>query len=190
MSEDKQRAILRAATEVFCEQGFEAASMQAIAERAGVAKGTLYLYYQSKGELIDCVFDHCNLSDVVACQEGLDEIHGSLDKLCRRVENAVRWALANPEMSRIERMILASPRYQHGRYCEQKRQAAHVDKILREGMEKGELRRMPPQLMGEIFFGIGRALLDHMNEHPEDVDDQALWAQCFDSIRGCLGTPA
>ena len=104
--------------------------------------------------------------------------------------NAVRWALANPEMSRIERMILASPRYQHGRYCEQKRQAAHVDKILREGVEKGELRRMPPQLMGEIFFGIGRALLDHMNEHPEDVDDQALWAQCFDSIRGCLGTPA
>ena len=79
MSEDKQRAILRAATEVFCEQGFEAASMQAIAERAGVGKGTLYLYYQSKGELIDCVFDHCNLSDVVACQEGLDEIPGSLD---------------------------------------------------------------------------------------------------------------
>lgn len=190
MSEDKQRLILRAATSVFCEQGFEAASMQAVAERAGVAKGTLYLYYQSKGELIDCVFDHCNLSDVVACQEGLDEIPGALDKLCRRVENAVRWAVANPEMSRIERMILASPRYQHGRYCEQKRQAAHVDKILREGVEKGELRNMPPQLMGEIFFGIGRALLDHMNEHPEDIDNQALWAQCFDAIRGCLGLPA
>lgn len=188
MTEEKQQAILRAATEVFCAQGFEAASMQAVAERAGVAKGTLYLYVQSKGDLIERVFEYCNLSDVRACQAGLDEIDGALNKLCRRVENAVRWAVAHPEMSRIERMILAAPRYQHGRYCEQKRQAAYVDQILEAGIASGELRDMPRQLMGEIFFGIGRAILDHMNEHPEDLEDRRLWDKCFDSIRGCLGS--
>lgn len=186
MSEDKQSLILRAATEVFCEQGFEAASMQTIAERAGVAKGTLYLYYQSKGDLIDQVFDHCNKSDVMACQAGLDEIPDALGKLCRRLKNAVVWAMENPEMGRIERMILASPRYQHGRYCEQKRQREHVDKILREGMERGELRAMPPELMGEIFFGIGRAVLDYVAEQPEALDDEVFWKQCFDCICGCL----
>lgn len=186
MNEDKQSLILRAATEVFCEQGFEAASMQTIAERAGVAKGTLYLYYQSKGDLIDQVFVHCNESDVAACQRGLDETPGALDKLCRRVENAVRWAIENPTMSRIERMIIAAPRYQYGRYCEQKKQAEHVDRILKEGIERGELRDMPRELMGEMFFGIGRAVLDHMNEHPEDLDNEHLWQQCFESIRGCL----
>lgn len=186
LNEDKQCLILRAATEVFCEQGFEAASMQTIAERAGVAKGTLYLYYQSKGDLIDQVFVHCNESDVAACQKGLEEIPGTLDKLCRRVENAVRWAIENPTMSRIERMIIAAPRYQYGRYCEQKKQAEHVDRILKEGIERGELRDMPRELMGEMFFGIGRAVLDHMNEHPEDLENRLLWQQCFESIRGCL----
>ena len=45
---------------------------------------------------------------------------------------------------------------------------------------------MPRELMGEMFFGIGRAVLDHMNEHPEDLDNEHLWQQCFESIRGCL----
>lgn len=187
MNEDKQGLILRAATEVFCEQGFEAASMQAIAERAGVAKGTLYLYYQSKGDLVEQVFIHCNESDVNACQCGLDEIPDALGKLCRRLQNAVVWATENPEMSRIERMILASPRYQHGRYCEQKRQREHVDRMLKEGIERGELRDMPRELMGEIFFGIGRAVLDHVVDQPELVRDEMFWQQCEDCIRGCLG---
>ena len=89
-------------------------------------------------------------------------------------------------MSRIERMIIAAPRYQYGRYCEQKKQAEHVDRILKEGIERGELRDMPRELMGEMFFGIGRAVLDHMNEHPEDMENRQLWQQCFESIRGCL----
>lgn len=186
LGEDKQSLILRAATEVFCEQGFESASMQTVAERAGVAKGTLYLYYPSKGDLIEQVFIRCNESDVMACQTGLEEIPDALGKLCQRLHNAVIWAIENPAMARIERMILASPRYQHGRYCEQKRQRAHVDIILKEGIERGELRDMPRELMGEIFFGIGRAVLDHMMEQPEDIDNEALWNQCYDCIRGCL----
>jgi AcrR family transcriptional regulator len=44
----RQREILVAAYAVFAERGFEAASMEDIARRAGVAKGTLYLYYPSK----------------------------------------------------------------------------------------------------------------------------------------------
>jgi len=186
LAEDKQSLILSAATEVFCEQGFERASMQTVADRAGVAKGTLYLYYQSKGDLIEQVFIRCNECDVEACQAGLDEIPDALGKLCQRLRNAVDWAIENPSMARIERMILASPRYQHGRYCEQKRQRAHVDLILKEGIERGELRDMPRELMGEMFFGIGRAVLDHMMEQPKDRGNEALWNQCFDCIRGCL----
>ena len=186
LNEEKQSLILKAATEVFCEQGFESTSMQAIAERAGVAKGTLYLYYPSKGDLIEQVFIHCNESDVNACQQGLEEIPSALGKLCRRLRNAVRWAVENPEMSRIERLILASPRYQHGRYCEQTRQREHVDKILKEGIERGELRDMPRELMGEIFFGIGRAVLDHISEYPAELEDETLWKQCEDCICGCL----
>jgi AcrR family transcriptional regulator len=47
----KRRAILAAAAEVFREHGFAAASMSAVAERAGGSKATLYRYFASKDDL-------------------------------------------------------------------------------------------------------------------------------------------
>jgi AcrR family transcriptional regulator len=48
----KRRRILNAAQELFAELGFEAASMEAIARRARVSKGTLYNYFASKEDLL------------------------------------------------------------------------------------------------------------------------------------------
>lgn len=49
--QDKTSQILRAATEIFLEEGFAATSMDKIVERAGVSKRTLYNYYRSKDEV-------------------------------------------------------------------------------------------------------------------------------------------
>jgi len=49
--QDKRREILDAAELIFTTRGFAAARMDDIAETAGVAKGTLYLYFASKQEL-------------------------------------------------------------------------------------------------------------------------------------------
>ena len=51
----KNDQITEAAYELFLEQGFDAVSIQEIAERAGVAKGTFYLYFHDKDELKEAV---------------------------------------------------------------------------------------------------------------------------------------
>tara|TARA_A100000171_G_scaffold46402_2_gene51206 strand:- start:402 stop:1007 length:606 start_codon:yes stop_codon:yes gene_type:complete len=51
-SEAKRTAILQTALAVFCEVGFEAASMSQIAARVGGSKATLYNYFPSKEELL------------------------------------------------------------------------------------------------------------------------------------------
>jgi AcrR family transcriptional regulator len=48
----KRRQILDGARKVFMDLGFDGASMNEIARAAGVSKGTLYLYYPSKEELL------------------------------------------------------------------------------------------------------------------------------------------
>jgi AcrR family transcriptional regulator len=53
----KTSTILRAAAQVFAEQGYQAAPMDAIAEYAGIAKGTIYLYFRSEHELFFRVCD-------------------------------------------------------------------------------------------------------------------------------------
>lgn len=54
-SEDRPREICAAALEVFAEKGFAAARLEEIARRAGVSKGTLYLYFADKEDLFRAV---------------------------------------------------------------------------------------------------------------------------------------
>jgi len=54
-AEDRPREICAAAREVFAEKGFAAAKLDEIARRAGVSKGTLYLYFTDKEQLFRAV---------------------------------------------------------------------------------------------------------------------------------------
>jgi AcrR family transcriptional regulator len=53
----KRRQIMKGARRLFLAQGFDAASMNAIAQNAGVSKGTLYVYFESKEELFEAIVE-------------------------------------------------------------------------------------------------------------------------------------
>jgi AcrR family transcriptional regulator len=53
----KRRQIIDGACHVFLAQGFDAASMGAIAKEAGVSKGTLYVYFKNKEELFEAIVE-------------------------------------------------------------------------------------------------------------------------------------
>lgn len=82
--EDKIRQIVLAATEVFLEDGFTAASMDRIVEKAGVSKRTLYNYYKSKDEIfIDVMQTH--LGSIYANFEPSPSRSADLKEQLRRV---------------------------------------------------------------------------------------------------------
>jgi TetR/AcrR family transcriptional regulator, fatty acid metabolism regulator protein len=54
---DKREAILRAATRVFARNGYFNSKVADIASAAGVADGTVYLYFKSKEEILHSIFD-------------------------------------------------------------------------------------------------------------------------------------
>ena len=57
VSEERKDQIMNAAEEVFSHKGFSDARMDDIAEETGLSKGTLYLYYKSKDDLIIAILD-------------------------------------------------------------------------------------------------------------------------------------
>ena len=57
VSEERKDQIMSAAEEVFSQKGFSDARMDDIVEETGLSKGTLYLYYKSKDDLIIAVLD-------------------------------------------------------------------------------------------------------------------------------------
>src|SRR3954453_9244473 len=54
---DKREAIMRAATSVFAHNGYFNSKVADIAREAGVADGTVYLYYKSKEDILHSIFD-------------------------------------------------------------------------------------------------------------------------------------
>jgi len=57
VSDERKTQIINAAEGVFMEKGFDQARMDDIAEETGLSKGTLYLYFKSKDELIIAILD-------------------------------------------------------------------------------------------------------------------------------------
>jgi AcrR family transcriptional regulator len=82
----KCRQIMEGARAVFLAQGFDGASMGEIARRAGVSKGTLYVYFDSKEALFEAIFeDECGLQaeQVFALDSSDHDVEAVLTRLGR-----------------------------------------------------------------------------------------------------------
>src|SRR5258708_15083894 len=64
-STGKRESILRAATRVFARNGYFNSKVADIARAAGVADGTVYLYFKSKEEILHSIFDR-NMAQAIA----------------------------------------------------------------------------------------------------------------------------
>ena len=73
---DKREAILRAAIRVFAHNGYFNSKVADIASEAGVADGTVYLYFKSKEEILHSIFDR-SMEDVIA--DGRKQLEGVSD---------------------------------------------------------------------------------------------------------------
>ena len=185
---NKRERIIDAAIEVFCSQGYEAASMADVAQKAGVGKGTLYLYVDSKEDLFEQAYQLCYEERILACGAQVDQAVSALDKLCQRLRNGTRWEMECPLKNKLERVYLAHPRFgERERSKALGMRAQGVQEIFAEGIASGELRNLPAPLMEEMYYRLGSALYYYLEDHPEAADDEALWAGFTDSLRACLG---
>jgi TetR/AcrR family fatty acid metabolism transcriptional regulator len=78
---EKRALILTAAQEVFAERGFHSAKVEAIAERAGVAKGTVYLYFSSKKDILTGLIEDRIGRLIALIKQETGRNHGSLEAI-------------------------------------------------------------------------------------------------------------
>ena len=78
---DKRAAILRAAITVFAHNGYFNSKVADIAREAGVADGTVYLYFKSKEEILHSVFDRSVEEALAEAKEKIESISDPREKL-------------------------------------------------------------------------------------------------------------
>jgi TetR/AcrR family transcriptional regulator, fatty acid metabolism regulator protein len=153
---DKRSKILDAATRVFAERGFFGAQVADIARRAGIASGTVYLYFRSKDDVLRSVFDR-TMQDAIregrAALEGVTDpadrlrriAHLHLDRLGRDRDLAVVFQV---ELRQSTKFMARLSTTQLRDYLGLIRDA------IADGQAQGVFRlRVPATLGAKIFFG-------------------------------------
>lgn len=145
--EARPHELLGAALELFVEKGFAATKTEEVASRAGVAKGTLYLYYPSKEELLKAVVRE-NLITLIA--EGADiasNFSGSTHELLLLLLQTWWERVGNTKASGIFKIIITEmgnfPDFARF-YMDEVMKPGHqlFIRALQRGVDSGELREI------------------------------------------------
>jgi AcrR family transcriptional regulator len=140
---ETRKRIVTAARELIAEGGYIAAQIAAVADRAGVAVGTVYRHFPSKSELFAEVFREASQHEVDAMRDAVEEASGPApERIAAGVEAFARRALRG---RRLAWALLAEPvdpaveaERLHFRHSYRDLMA----EVLAEGVEGGDL---PPQ---------------------------------------------
>lgn len=165
--------ILQAAIEEFAEHGFAGAKIEAIAARAGVAKGTVYLYYATKEELFEAIVRD-RVSPVFKIISGIVRLWpGSRATLLEKILNRFYSEIVENDMRRmiLKTLISESDRFEQLAKFYHKEILVPARKMLktivRDGINKGEFRDTP--IVNEPLVLVGPALT------------AAIWKMTFES---------
>lgn len=175
----KRLALVEAALNVFSRVGFAAAKMDDVAEEAGVSKGTVYLYFDSKEQLFEGMVKTKMMPMLDGISEAMDRANGSATDRLKAYLRFFYKNVLNGDRRQIMRLILAEgPNFPHlAEYYYANvlsRGQAMIETILAQGVESGEFRQMQGHgLMqniaaGALVAGLWKLVFDSFQ--PIDLD--------------------
>lgn len=138
---------MSAALDLFVERGFAATRLDEVAARAGVSKGTLYLYFSSKEELFKAVIRSGIVPLIEHGERLLDEHRGTSSQLLREIMFNWWEAVGATKLGGIPKLMFSECRNfpEIGKfYYDEVISRGHllVQTVLERGMKSGEFRSM------------------------------------------------
>lgn len=154
---DKRERILAGALKAFARKGFYNTKVSEIAGEAGVADGTIYLYFKNKDDLLISLFEDRMEWVIGRLESELDTIDGgAFDKLVRAVEMHFQLAADEPELAEFITVELRQSakfmkEYKNPRFMDYLR---ILEGLVLEGQEEGQIREdLDARLIGRALFG-------------------------------------
>ena len=153
---DKRELILRAAVRTFADRGFFGAQVADVARAAGVAAGTVYLYFRGKDDLLVSIFERTMRE---AITEGKAALAGAPSPL-ERLRRIAHLHLERLGRDRATAVVFQVELRQSTKFMEQFSSSLLRDylgiirDVIAEGQAAGVFRRtLNPTLAAKIFFG-------------------------------------
>ena len=153
---DKRERILDAAVRVFAKNGFHATRVSDVARAAGVADGTIYLYFVSKEALLVSLFEDRVEKLLSYTREELPKLRTAKERLRRIIELQLGLLEDEHELAEVMTVILRQSTKLLKEYAAPKF-TAYLDviaKVVETGQASGEFRHdVAPHLVARATFG-------------------------------------
>lgn len=155
--EARPAELAEAALELFVEKGFAATRLEDVAARAGVGKGTVYLYFESKEALFKAAIEAA-MTPAIEAAEALAE-RGDQSAAARLSEFVRGWwqMVANTSVGGLPKLLIAEsgnfPEIARWHYETIIRRAMRaLGRIIEGGIASGEFRQVPVDFATRIVF--------------------------------------
>ncbi|HEX6660718.1 MAG TPA: TetR/AcrR family transcriptional regulator [Sphingomicrobium sp.] len=179
-SEDRPAEICAAALEVFAEKGFAAAKLDEIAKRAGVSKGTLYLYFKDKEQLFRAVVRDSIAPNVAAITSAISAMDAPFADVVRMFLAGFAEREARLPVGAVAKMVIGESRNfpELARVWHDEVASKAIGALaaaIQRAQQRGEVRDGDPRLyafslMGPMVLGaLWRATLVPAGGEPLDL---------------------
>jgi TetR/AcrR family fatty acid metabolism transcriptional regulator len=161
---EKYRAILDAAVRVFARKGFYHARVSEIAREAGVADGTIYLYFQNKDDILISLFEDGMRTVIERVRSEIEKETDPLQKIKCFARAHLSLIEDNKDMAEIIQVELRQSNKFMKEYRNEKffEYIDLISSIVREGQALGVIRQdVEPGIVKRAFFGA----LDEMSRY-------------------------
>lgn len=192
--EFRVQTIQDATMRVIARKGMAAATIQEIADEAGVAKGTIYLYFRDREELVEKTFE-CAMTQLLERVDAAIAANDTFEGKVRAIMSAkLGFFAANREFFRL----YLSLRMPEGPVSTQRRQRRHCQPryrtrieqfaaVLEEAMARGEIRQVDPyRLALFIMEGSTAIILERLGESSSpdaEADVDFMTSLILDGVR-------
>ncbi|MEO7660495.1 MAG: TetR/AcrR family transcriptional regulator [Pyrinomonadaceae bacterium] len=153
---DKREAILRSATKVFAESGYFNSKVSDIAGEAGIADGTVYLYFKSKDEILHSIFDRAMAEFIGEGKREIAELSTPTARLTRIAELHLEKLGADRDMAIVFQVELRGST----KFMQEFSAAGFAEYLdiirstIEDGQNEGEFRNdIKPVVAAKILYG-------------------------------------
>ncbi|MES2560341.1 MAG: TetR/AcrR family transcriptional regulator [Bacteroidota bacterium] len=162
----KREKIIRAAIISFCEKGFQQTSTAMISKAAGVATGTLFLYFKSKDDLINVIYKESKMEMMASLQADFPEGENTQTIVKHIWIKAIEWAMANRQTFQFIHMCKASPIITDDTKMELAPLTHFGDQLLKRAFANKELAVMDSEMFYMLLDGMWTSTIDYVIANP------------------------
>jgi AcrR family transcriptional regulator len=189
---ERRKQILDAAKHVFAEAGYHGASINAIIERAEIARGTFYLYFESKSAVFSSILDQA-MTDLRARMHRIEVDDPAAAPPQVQLRAMVVAALEYVVQDRPLAMLLLSAGHTPDAEAAERLDQffGEVRDLLRRAFETGQdiklLRKVQPELAAAAMLGMIRGVVELLVNRPDPpAVDSVVDELLLVALRGVL----